>query len=133
MAYVKGTPPGPNAGDISPLTVALRPANRLTEEQCAHARQLRRDNPSLTDFDIAQLIGGGASEEDVRLALATIRTPNPNPTRATLNVTIEAAEFVAREAQHGEARWETVDRLFGELAQLRAVFAGFSSRSRAAS
>jgi hypothetical protein len=63
-----------------------------------------------------------ASEDQVCLALATLRTKTPIATGRTLNVTLAAHEFVQSEAVEGEAYWETVDRLLGELA-LRRAFA----------
>lgn len=116
MPFVGGLPPGPNAGDISPLTQALRPPVRLPPAQCSRARRLRRRGWEVED--IADRLGTTA--EKVEEALATMRTPKPDATRANLNVTTAAREFVAREAEDDEAIWAVVDRLFVELMYRRA-------------
>ena len=127
-----GTRPAPNCGAPSPATAWLRPRIRLSAEQAEVARRLKRRNPDLTPAGIAELLGEGATEADVRLALATLRMSNPHRSRATVNATIEAAALIAAEGRPGEPRWAVVDRLLGELAQLRAVVAGLSA-SRASS
>ncbi len=119
MSFVGGHPPGPHAGDISPYTEALRPAVRLTPQECRRARRLRRGGRGIPEI-AARL---AVSEDDVQLALATIRTPKKAATRGTLNVTLEAHEFVAGEARDHEPCWETVDRLLVELV-FRRVMAG---------
>jgi hypothetical protein len=58
-----------------------------------------------------------------------MRTRNRARSRATLNVTLAAREFVVSEANDGEGMWATVDRLLGELS-LRRAFAGEAVRSR---
>jgi len=113
--FVRGYPPGPHAGDISPMTEALRPPVHLLPAQCDAARRLRRSGLEMEE--IAQALG--ATVEEVEEALATMRTPNPDATRGNLNVTIAAHEFVLREADD-EAVWSTVDRLFIELMYWRA-------------
>jgi hypothetical protein len=91
---------------------------RLPPEQCQIARKLRR-----AGWEVSEIASHlPASEDEVRLALATLRTKTPIATRRTLNVTLAAHEFVQSEAIEGEACWETVDRLLGELA-LRRAFA----------
>jgi hypothetical protein len=66
------------------------------------------------DIDaIAQLLV--ADEDSVRQALEAMRTPTPNPSRKTLNVTVAAQAFVVAEATPDEPYWQTVDRLFEEL------------------
>ena len=116
MMFQGGQPPGPHAGDISPLTEALRPPISLTPKQCEAMRRLRRKG-----WEITQIANRySVSDDEVCQALATMRTRRENFTRATLNVTVEAEQFVAAEAQDQEARWETMDRLLGELAIRRA-------------
>lgn len=110
-----GTPPGPHAGDISPRTAMLRPRIALSEEQCIDARRLRRKGISISD--VATKLD--ADVEHVRLALAAMRTRRQAPTRATLNVTLTAQNIVRAEQYEGEAVWQTVDRLLGELKSLR--------------
>jgi hypothetical protein len=85
------------------------------------ARRLRRRGHEVGD--IATRLG--VKEEQVKQALATMRTRKPKPSRRSLNVTLAAHRFVVAEAEPGEPCWETVDRLFGELA-LRRVFAAAS-------
>ena len=117
MVFAGGTPPSPHAGDISPLTQALRPPLPLPPEQCARARHLRRRG-----LDMAVIAARlGAPLDDVKLALAAMRTTNPTPTRATLNGTVAARDFVTGESEPGEPCWETLDRLLGELALRRAA------------
>lgn len=121
MSFTKGKPPGPYAGDISPRTRELRPPLGLSPEQCHTARQMRR-----TRHEIPQIAASlDVPEEAVRLALATLRTPKLAASRRSLNVTLAAHEFVRGEAESHEACWETVDRLFAELA-FRRAFAGVS-------
>ena len=128
ISFAGGQPPGPHAGDMSPYTEALRPAIHLTGQECRTARQLRRDGHGIPEI-AARL---AVLEDDVRLALATIRTPKSVATRRTLNVTVEAREFVAGEARDHEPCWETVDRLLVELAFRRAMAGAPVSGSRKA-
>ena len=124
MPFAGGRPPGPHAGDMSPLTKVLRPAIRLTREQCETARRLRRNGREAPDI-AASL---DAPEEEVRQALATMRTRKRAATRRSLNVTLAAHEFVSGEAAEDEACWETVDRLLGELTIRRALAGAAISR-----
>lgn len=119
VSFAGGTPPGPHAGDMSPLTKVLRPRLGLTPEQCREARRLRRARQEIASIAAAL----GAAEEDVRHALAAMRTKKRDASRRSLNVTLAAHEFVAREAVEGESRWQTVDRLLIELA-VRRVLSG---------
>lgn len=111
MSFMGSKPPQPGAGDISPITEALRPPIGLSKKECQRARRLLRKG-----FDIPNIaIILHAAEEDVRLAVSTTRTRTPWRSRTTLNVTTAVGQFVAKEARNGEPRWETVDRLFAEL------------------
>lgn len=123
-SFVGGTPPGPYAGDMSPVTEALRPRISLDAKQAATARRLRRDR--WTIGQIAEHLE--ADQEEVRHALATLRTKKMDPHRRTLNVTVEAAEFVSGQAEPGEAVWQTMDRLLVELVFSRALLAGRGTR-----
>lgn len=125
----RGTPPAPSCGAPSPYTAALRPAIGLGPERCEAARRIKRRNPDATPAAIAAQLGEGATEEDVALALATLRTRNPRLSRCIVNATVEAGEFVQREGRNGEPRWMTLDRLLRELATLRAVVAGWSAET----
>ena len=111
----EGTPTWPpHAGDTSPLTKVLRPAVGLTEDECQSARKLRRRGYEIRDDIAARL---GASEAQVTQAFATSDAhQKPEASRRSLNVTLAAHRFVADEAEPGEPCWETIDRLFGELA-----------------
>jgi uncharacterized membrane protein len=109
--FVGGEPPHPDAGDMAEQTKVLRPQMGLTEFQCAKARRLRRKGYDIAA--IAQLLE--ADDDSVRQALAAMRTPTPNPSRKTLNVTVAAQAFVVAEALPDEPYWQTVDRLFAEL------------------
>ena len=130
MAF-RSTPPAPDCGAASPYTSLLRPRIGLSPERCELARRAKRENPDATPAEIAAQLGG--AEADVVLALATLRSRNPRRTRATVNATLEAGAFVEREGLNGEPRWQTLDRLLGELAQLRAIVAGWrGGASRAA-
>lgn len=116
MSYITGAPPGPNCGDMSSLTKALRPPTGMPEETLEWARKLRRRGKTVSNI-AAEL---GYPEEEVRVALAPMRTANPSRSRATLNVTLATWQFVQSQQQPGEAIWETVGRLLTELVMLRA-------------
>ena len=117
MSFVGGHPPGPHAGDMSPHTQALRPPIGLTTKQCVTARRLRRRG-----WEVAEICSRlHAAEDDVVQALATMRTKNAAATRATLNSTLAARDYVLGEAEDDEACWETLDRLLVELAFRRAM------------
>jgi hypothetical protein len=123
MLFAKGMRPTPDAGDMSPLTEMLRPPIGLTPEQCARARRLRRRQKEIAEIAVRI----GATEDQTRQALATMRTRKLQATRRALNVTIAAHRFVVGEALKGEPCWETVDRLLGELAIRRAMVGVASS------
>lgn len=116
-SFSGGSPPGPHAGDISSLTEALRPAIHLTPEQCRAARRLRRRGRPISEISFRLAV----PEDEVRQALATMRTPKRTSTRKSLNVTVAAHEFVQSEAVKNEACWEVVDRLLIELTLRRAL------------
>lgn len=117
MAFVPGTPPGRNAGDIGDRTRALRPACRLTTKEIERARRMRRSGETIDV--IARSLGHAI--DDIELALAAMRTKKPNRSRATINSTIAAREFIANEADGAEPHWATLDRLLGELTMLRVL------------
>ena len=125
----QSTPPATDCGAASPYTTVLRPAIGLSPELCEAARRIRRRNPDAAPADIAAQLGEGATAADVRQALATLRTANPRRSRTTINGTVEAGLFVQREGRNDEPRWQTLDRLLGELAQLRAIVAGWSAEA----
>jgi hypothetical protein len=128
MEFYGGTAPAPDAGGIGQHTARLRPAIGLDKDRCTEARRLKRADPALSAADIAGRLGEGATEGAVLLALATLRTKNMRPTRATINASIEAAEFLKAERRQGERIWEVEDRLLAELIRLRGLVAGASGR-----
>ena len=125
----RSTPPAPGCGATSPYTAALRPRIGLSPEACEAARRAKRENPDATPAEIAAQLG--AAEADVVLALATLRSRNPRRTRGTINGTLEAEDFIRREGRNDEPVWQTLDRLLGELAQLRAIVAGYGAGTKA--
>ena len=58
--------------------------------------------------------------EEVEKALVQMRSPRPETTRGTLNVTLAAHRFVMAERQGEEPLWQTMDRMLDELIRLRA-------------
>ena len=58
--------------------------------------------------------------EDVEKALVQMRSPRPERPRGTLNVTLAAHKVFLAERVGDEPLWKTVDRVVGELLQLRA-------------
>jgi hypothetical protein len=129
MAF-KGKPPGSGSGEMSRRTQALRPAIALTPQEAAKARSLRRRG------EAPEAIAShfGVPIEEVEKALVQMRSPRPETTRGTLNVTLAAHRFVMGERQGDEPLWQTIDRLLDELIRLRAEAArpGAARRRRAA-
>ena len=101
------------------MTKALRPRALISKRDAIRARRMKRRHRGMSEADIAARLGGGVTEEGVRQALEVMRTRNPSASRATLNVTTAARDFVEAEKQDGEPTWEVVDDLFGELAMAR--------------
>jgi hypothetical protein len=89
---------------------------------------MRREDPDLTLAEIAGQLGPDVTAEDVAAALMTLRTPNPRASRATLNGSLAAGEFVAAEGRPGEPKWAVLDRLLDELVHLRRVMPGLTTR-----
>ena len=127
MAF-KGKPPGSGSGEMSRRTQALRPSIALTPAEAGKARSLRRKGEA--PADIAARFG--VPVEEVEKALVQMRSPRPETTRGTLNVTLAAHRFVMGERQGDEPLWQTIDRLLDELIKLRAAAAGAGSAARAA-
>jgi hypothetical protein len=111
----KGKPPGHGSGDISHRTQALRPALGLSASAAARARSLRRRG--LAPPEIAERFG--VSIEEIEKALLQMRSPRPESTRGTLNITLAAHRFVLAERREEEPLWQTFDRLVDELLRLR--------------
>ena len=119
MAF-KGKPPGSGSGEMSRRTQALRPSIALTPAEAGKARSLRRRGEA--PADIAAKFG--VPVEEVEKALVQMRSPRPETTRGTLNVTLAAHRFVMGERRGDEPLWQTIDRLLDELIKLRAAPAG---------
>ena len=119
MAF-KGKPPGSGSGEMSRRTQALRPSIALTPAEAGKARSLRRRGEA--PADIAARFG--VPVEEVEKALVQMRSPRPETTRGTLNVTLAAHRFVMGERRGDEPLWQTIDRLLDELIKLRAAAGG---------
>lgn len=125
MAF-RGRPPGAAAGEMSRRTAALRPQIALTPEESAKARALRRKGAE--PEEIAARFGVPVTE--VEKALVQMRSPRPETTRGTLNVTLAAHRFVLAERLGDEPLWRTVDRMLDELLRLRGQAKARSARRR---
>ncbi len=127
MAF-KGKPPGSGSGEMSRRTQALRPSIALTPAEAGKARSLRRKGEA--PADIAARFG--VPVEEVEKALVQMRSPRPETTRGTLNVTLAAHRFVMGERQGDEPLWQTIARLLDDLIKRRAAAAGAGSAAKAA-
>ena len=125
MAF-KGKPPGSGSGEMSRRTQALRPSIALTPAEAGKARSLRRKGQE----PAAIAAHFGVAVEEVEKALVQMRSPRPETTRGTLNVTLAAHRFVMGERQGDEPLWQTIDRLLDELIKLRAT-AGVEAKAAA--
>lgn len=114
-----GKPPGSGAGEISKRTEALRPAILLSAREVQQARRMRRSG--LLAETIAESMGKPVDE--VEKALVQMRSPRPETTRGTLNVTLAAHRVVMQERRGNEPLWQTFDRIVDELLRLRAATA----------
>lgn len=124
MAF-KGRPPGSGSGEMSRRTQALRPSIALTPQEAAKARALRRKGAA--PGELAERFG--VPVEEIEKALVQMRSPRPETTRGTLNVTLAAHRFVLGERVGDEPLWQTTDRLVDELIRLRAATASRKRRS----
>jgi hypothetical protein len=116
MAF-KGKPPGAGSGEMSQRTAALRPGLALTAEEAARARRMRRQGMA-ADRIAAHF---AVSLPEVEKALMQMRSPRPETTRGTLNVTLAAHRLVMAERIGEEPLWQTVDRMLDELLRRRAA------------
>jgi hypothetical protein len=116
MAF-KGKPPGSGSGEMSRRTQALRPSIALTPAEASKARSLRRKGQE----PAAIAAHFNVPVEEIEKALVQMRSPRPETTRGTLNVTLAAHRFVMGERQGDEPLWQTVDRIVDELMRLRAA------------
>jgi hypothetical protein len=116
MAF-KGKPPGSGSGEMSRRTQALRPSIALTPAEASKARSLRRKGQE----PAAIAAHFSVPVEEIEKALVQMRSPRPETTRGTLNVTLAAHRFVMGERQGDEPLWQTIDRIVDELIRLRAA------------
>ena len=117
MPEFQGKPPGSGAGEMSARTERLRPPVTLSPAQVGQARRLRRAGHE-PDAIAASL---GVALEEVEKVLMQMRSPRPETTRGTLNVTLAAHKVFLRERIGNEPLWRTVDRMVDELLRLRAA------------
>ena len=125
MSKFQGRPPGSGAGEMSRQTERLRPTLGLAPAQVALARRLRRQGHE--PGQIAEALG--LPLDEVEKALMQMRSPRPETTRGTLNVTLAAHKVFLAERVGNEPLWQTVDRVVDELLRLREA-ADASSRRR---
>lgn len=119
MAAFKGKAPGSGSGEMSRRTVLLRPHIGLTPVQQTQARRLRRAGAE--PDAIAEALS--LPVEEVEKALLQMRSPRPETTRGTLNVTLAAHKLIMKERVGDEPIWQTMDRMLDELLRLRAAAA----------
>ncbi len=115
MKPFKGKPPGSGSGEMSRRTQALRPLIALGKQQIVDVRRLRRGGLS-PDGIAAET---NLPLEEIEKALLQMRTPRPETTRGTLNVTLAARRIVMAERKDGEPVWRTFDRIVDEWLRLR--------------
>lgn len=101
---------------MSRRTQALRPSIALEPREQAKARKLRRAGAE--PVAIAEAMG--VPVEEVEKALVQMRSPRPETTRGTLNVTLAAHRLIMQERVGDEPIWQTVDRMLDELLRRRA-------------
>ena len=119
MPEFQGKPPGSGAGEMSARTGRLRPRVALSPAQVVQARRLRRAGHE--PDDIATSLG--VALDEIEKVLMQMRSPRPETTRGTLNVTLAAHKVIMRERVGNEPLWRTMDRLVDELLRLRAATA----------
>ena len=124
----RGKAPGAGSGEMSRRTQALRPAIALDEKEAAKARKLRRAGAEPSAIAEAM----GVPLEEVEKALVQMRSPRPETTRGTLNVTLAAHRLIMQERRGDEPIWQTMDRMLDELLRLRATVASPAPRRRVA-
>ncbi len=118
MAF-KGKAPGSGSGEMSRRTQLLRPSIALSDRQVTEARRLRRGGA--TPEAIAEAMA--LPLDEVEKALVQMRSPRPETTRGTLNVTLAAHRLIMKERIGDEPIWQTMDRMVDELLRLRAAAA----------
>ncbi len=118
MAF-KGKAPGSGSGEMSRRTQLLRPSIALSDRQVTEARRLRRAGAEPDAIASAM----GLPLDEVEKALVQMRSPRPETTRGTLNVTLAAHRQIMKERIGDEPIWQTMDRMVDELLRLRAAAA----------
>ena len=126
MTKFHGKPPGSGAGTISRRTERLRPVLALDPKQVAEARRLRRAGHEPGQIALALDL----PIEEIEKALMQMRSPRPETTRGTLNVTLAAHRILMAERQGNEPIWQTMDRVVDELLRLRAAAAKPATRRK---
>ena len=126
MTKFHGKPPGSGAGTISQRTERLRPSLALDPKQVAEARRLRRAGHEPDQIAAALEL----PTEEIEKALMQMRSPRPETTRGTLNVTLAAHRILMAERQGNEPVWQTMDRVVDELLRLRAAAAKPAARRK---
>ncbi len=117
MSGFRGKAPGAGSGEMSRRTQQLRPSIALDAKAASKARRLRRAGAE--PAAIAEAMG--VPVEEVEKALVQMRSPRPETTRGTLNVTLAAHRLIMQERRGDEPIWQTVDRMLDELLRLRAA------------
>ena len=125
MAGFHGKAPGAGSGEMSRRTQALRPSIALDAKEQAKARKMRRAGAEPSA--IAEMMG--VAVEEVEKALVQMRSPRPETTRGTLNVTLAAHRLIMSERRGDEPVWQTIDRMLDELLRLRVSSAPKRPRS----
>ncbi len=117
MSGFRGKAPGAGSGEMSRRTQALRPSIALDPRESAKARKLRRAGAEPAAIAEALKV----PVEEVEKALVQMRSPRPETTRGTLNVTLAAHRMIMQERVGDEPIWQTVDRMLDELLRRRTA------------
>ena len=125
MSGFRGKAPGAGSGEMSRRTQALRPTIALDAKAATKARKLRRAGAE--PAAIAEALA--VPVEEVEKALVQMRSPRPETTRGTLNVTLAAHRLIMQERRGDEPIWQTVDRMLDELLRLRTGAAAKRTRA----
>ena len=102
---------------MSRRTQALRPSIALEPREQTKARKLRRAGAEPAAIATAM----GVPIEEIEKALVQMRSPRPETTRGTLNVTLAAHRLIMQERVGDEPIWQTVDRMLDELLRRRSA------------
>ena len=97
---------GSNLAEMANLGLPVPPGFTITTEVCTYYYANKQQYPK-------------ELKDQVEKALVQMRSPRPESTRGTLNVTLAAHRFVLAERHGDEPLWQTIDRLVDELIRLR--------------